>query len=169
MKQSTRRKSTIIAVSMLSSYIVLYPLSTAIVLIFERHQFSFQTFTAYLIHPGHLYTGFMFMGIGLIIGLILSYFLSRQDSLNTELMEINNALFQSNSTLKEAVGKEGSDALVFLEGIRPTIRKIDDSLEDVSRFGIPDRRNQQQLEITKKNVRQIADLIDLITEREPGK
>ncbi len=131
--------------SVLSSYIVLYPLSTAIGLIFERHQFRVQTFSAYLIRPGHLYTGFMFMGIGLIIGLILSYFISRQDSLNTELMEINNALFQSNSTLKEAAGNEGSNSFVFLEGIRPTIRKIDDSLEDVSQLGIPDLRYKQQL------------------------
>ena len=152
---------------MFLSYILLYPLSTAIILIFELHLFNPEIFFAYLLKNSHIYTGFLFMGIGAVIGLIITHFLTKQDLLNTELMEINNALYQSNLALRNAVNSEDSDSFVFLDSIRPTINKINQALNEVDDYSESNPGKKKQIELTKRNVKQIADLIDLITESKP--
>jgi hypothetical protein len=162
MNRTTKRNSYVTLGSILIGYLILFPISTAIVLIFEQHVFDLRRFGTALFRDGHIYTGFLFMLVGLFAGLIIVHFLRKQDVLNIELMVINDYLKATNDGLRKLINNRHSDSHVFLESIRPTIRQIDKAVNKMDINQIQDIDHNQQIVITKRNIKQIVDLIDVI-------
>ncbi|MDF1569409.1 MAG: hypothetical protein P1P77_15425 [Spirochaetaceae bacterium] len=149
-------------------YGLIYPISTAIVMVFEFHQFSFAGYAQYLVRQGHVYTGLIFAAIGLVFGWIMTISRKKQDLVNRELTAINEYLAITNKSLVVSLEKEQSQVKVFFKGIHPTIIKIEKELMLLSNQRVRDIQFRYQLSQTAKQVRQISQLIEVSDLAYPG-